>query len=137
MDRVLYQQVTLASGGERNETVFKNGKIVAISVSSLLAIGSLVGPSLGCSTPRHQRPSLTTQGASQLIAKHTLFNADWTRDASENIGRIVWPMTTAYNETGESTEYRETIIDRQGRFGFDRDQHYRRFDSIRTGRTYR
>jgi len=48
-----------------------------------------------------------------------------------------WPATAAYRPDQESVTFRETIIDRQGRHFGQRDDYYRRFDSVREGRTRR
>lgn len=65
---------------------------------------------------------------------HAIFNPEWTQIPVTAVARSDWPSTAAYSGSGEEVEYRETIIDWQGRFGGSREQlYYRRFDSVRTG----
>ena len=76
--------------------------------------------------------------SSRLPASYTIFNPDWNRLPLVSVPRADWPVTTAFSKLGESIEYRETIIDWQGRFAGARDQrYYRRFESVRTGRARR
>jgi hypothetical protein len=69
----------------------------------------------------------------ERLSEHLLFNAEWTGSSTGVISRSDWPSTPAYADGGEHVAYRETIIDRQGDFGFSRDRLYRRFDSVREG----
>ncbi len=48
-----------------------------------------------------------------------------------------WPATIDAYQPFEVVDYRETISDRQDRWGNLEDQYYRRFDSVRTGRLVR
>ncbi len=69
---------------------------------------------------------------------NAIFNPEWTQIPVSAIARSDWPSTDAFSAHGEEVEYRETIIDWQGRFGRSQDQvYYRRFDSVRTGRARR
>ena len=73
-----------------------------------------------------------------IAEKNLIFNPDWTRLPVFDVAREDWPFTSSVWHNGETTEYRETIIDRQGRFLYHPECHYyRRFDSIRTGRLHR
>ena len=51
--------------------------------------------------------------------------------------RADWPGTVAYDHPFEDIAYREVIMDQQGRFGFEDDRPYRRFESVRQGRVRR
>ena len=65
---------------------------------------------------------------------NAIFNPEWTRIRVSAIARSDWPSVAVFSDGGEEIEYRETIIDWQGRFGRSQDQvYYRRFDSVRTG----
>ena len=94
------------------------------------AVAALV-PLSGCQTPPHRPPAAVNTG------KNLLFNPECTTDSSADVARADWPATTAFDHQREEFSYRETIIDRQGRFGANQDYAYRRFDSTRTGRTRR
>lgn len=58
-------------------------------------------------------------------------------DGLSTAGRNEWPMTVGFDHQREVISYREVIWDRQGRFASGQDQSYRRFDSVREGRTRR
>lgn len=51
--------------------------------------------------------------------------------------RAPWPETFVNDHPFEDITYREVIMNYQGRFGFDDDRPYRRFESIREGRIRR
>ena len=70
-------------------------------------------------------------------AKDLLFSPPWTGLSTVNVARSAWPSTVASQPIGEIVDYQETIIDRQGWIGVQQDFYYRRFDAIRTGRSYR
>ena len=70
-------------------------------------------------------------------SKDLLFSPSWTGLSTEDVAREPWPSTLASQATGEIVDYQETIIDRQGRVEMQHDFYYRRFDAIRTGRSYR
>ena len=90
----------------------------------LLAIPIAVGCSGHARTPRSHGVKMN----------NAIFNPEWTRIPVTAIARSDWPSTAAYSGSDEEVEYRETIIDWQGRFGRSQDQvYYRRFDSVRTG----
>jgi hypothetical protein len=67
------------------------------------------------------------------VSTHLIFNPERTGVPPRDMTRADWPATPAYAHGAEQVEYRETIIDRQGRFGADQDRLYRRFESVRTG----
>lgn len=69
--------------------------------------------------------------------RHIIFNPEWSRVPSLAVGRSDWPSSIAFSEFGEVIDYRETIRDRQGQFGANRDRYSRRFDSVREGRARR
>ena len=86
----------------------------------------------GCST--------TAGRADQTFVSetHLIFSPEWTGLPLAEVGRSNWPATIARLQPGEDLDYRETIIDRQGRlpYNVDRD-YYRSFTATRTGRTRR
>jgi len=47
--------------------------------------------------------------------------------------RTPWPETFVNNHPFEDITYREVIMNYQGRWGFDDDRPYRRFESVREG----
>ena len=97
-----------------------------------LLIGVLVSStSIGCSV------SARTAGPSYIAERHLLFNPEWMDLPVGYVARSDWPSTVAFSTISEAVEYRETIIDWQGRFGADSDRLYRRFGSVRTGRALR
>jgi hypothetical protein len=69
--------------------------------------------------------------------ENLIFNPQFTFASELHVARRDWPSTTAFHRPTEHLKYRETIIDRQGRFGGSDDYLYRRFDSIRVGRSGR
>jgi hypothetical protein len=71
----------------------------------------------------------------QYAANNLLFNPQWTIDPGYDLARSDWPVATVFEHQREKFSYRETIVDRQTRFGTDQDFYSRRFDSTRTGRT--
>lgn len=84
----------------------------------------------GCATSqRRGRPP-------RAFSEHLLFNPEWTGLVSHDVQRSDWPSTPAFAHGSEYVEYRETIIDRQGDFGFASDRLYRRFDSVRRGKRW-
>ena len=85
----------------------------------------------GCSV------SARTTSSLQTSARNILFNPEWTGLPVSSVTRTDWPSTVAFSSLYEGVEYRETILDRQGGFGSDRDYLYRRFYSVRTGRARR
>ncbi|MBI4717890.1 MAG: hypothetical protein HY763_08820 [Planctomycetes bacterium] len=100
----------------------------------LIVVLTMLLTVLGCAG---KRPHATGHPARIAAAPYLLFNPDPEAFPIVEYGRSDWPATSSFNELGEVVEYQETIIDRQGRFGIDQDLHYRRFDSVRTGRAYR
>jgi len=94
----------------------------------LLALSVLVG----CSAPA------TYASSSRVSVQHVIFNPECTGIPPFGFARIDWPSTVAFSHVGEEIDYKETILDWQGRFGGDLDQtYYRRFASVRTGRARR
>ena len=73
----------------------------------------------------------------KYAANSLLFNPQWTIDSGYDLARSDWPVAASFEHQREEFSYRETIIDRQGRFGTGQDYSYRRFDSTRTGSTRR
>lgn len=73
----------------------------------------------------------------KYAANNLLFNPQWTIAPGYDLTRSDWPVATVVEYPGEEFSYRETIADHQGRFSANQDYAYRRFDSIRTGRTRR
>jgi hypothetical protein len=73
----------------------------------------------------------------RAVESHLVFGPLSTDPAPENVLRVEWPSTTAYADPAETIAYREVVMDRQGWFGAENDRPYRRFDSVRTGRTRR
>jgi len=86
---------------------------------------------VGCVAPGVQRPVALAD------ARCLLFNPVVTATDPTTLTRVDWPSAEAFEHQRETFAYREVILDRQGRFGVDQDQLYRRFDSVRTGRTQR
>lgn len=87
---------------------------------------------VGCSAPATSAPS------SRASVRHVIFNPEWTKIPSLSFVRTDWPSTFVFSHVGESIDYKETILDWQGRFGRNLDQtYYRRFASVRTGRARR
>ena len=101
----------------------------------LLALAAaLLGSFLhGCCHPRpvEQASWDATPGA------HLVFNPAETGWLVADTARADWPITVVYQDPGETIAYRETILDRQGWYGWDHDRPYRRFDSVRVGHTRR
>ena len=85
----------------------------------------------GCGRP--ERDTFARSGP----AKDLLFSPPWTGLSTVNVARSAWPSTVASQPIGEIVDYQETIIDRQGWIVVQQDFYYRRFDAIRTGRSYR
>ena len=102
----------------------KRGVLVAF-------VGVLLVVAVGCAN-RSRGPQEAPQFKSDL-----LFGPAWAGYASRDTPRSAWPSTRAYDSDEETVSFRETIIDRQGRFLFGRDDYYRRFDSVREGRIRR
>ena len=101
-------------------------------INSQLVLAMLMSSAVwGCSSTGHQ--PLPTH----VAEKNLIFNPDWTGLPVFNIARTAWPTTIGRWDTGEMIEYQETIVDRQGRFINQPDFHYRRFDSVRSGRLHR
>ena len=94
---------------------------------------AILGPLLatGCSSIGRQVQ------LQQHCTRELLFSPSWTGLPTCDVGRSSWPSTVAYGQVDEQVDYRETIIDRQGWFGNQRDFYYRRFDSVRAGRARR
>lgn len=68
---------------------------------------------------------------------NVIFNPDFVQLPPQFVGRADWPATTAFQATGETVDYRESIIDNDnGAFG-SRDDYRRRFYSTRVGRQIR
>ena len=87
---------------------------------------------VGCSA------TATSAPPSRMSVQHVIFNPEWTGIPSLGFARTDWPSTVAFLHVGEEIDYKETIIDWQGRFGGNLDQtYYRRFASVRTGRARR
>ncbi len=98
---------------------------LAVAVEASLCAG------VGCA-------GLERHGQAKFVPdKHLLFNPEWSGLPTRDVRRSEWPAVVAFGPAAEQIEYRETIIDVQGRFGADRDFLYRRFDSVRTGRLQR
>ncbi len=75
--------------------------------------------------------------ADAQTGQNLLFGPAWSGMGTYDTPRGQWPATAAYQSNQESVTFRETIIDRQGRHFSERDDYYRRFDSVREGRIRR
>ncbi len=51
-----------------------------------------------------------------------------------DVPRADWPAAAARGARGETIQYTERLLDRQGQYGHDQDYLVRRFRSVRTGR---
>ncbi len=87
--------------------------------------------------------TLVTVGCAQRVRRYPVngtvcgnlvFNSQWNMSVDGFSNRSSWPSTGAYQLSTEQIEFRETVIDRQGRFGHSDDFLYRRFEQTRTGR---
>ena len=117
-----YERHTYAKERERAVRRLNLGIILALPVLLLAT---------GCSSSGHLRRSRCVQ------YENLIFNPQFTFAPEVAVSRMDWPSTAAFHRPTEHLEYRETIIDRQGRFGGSDDYLYRRFDSIRVGRSGR
>ncbi len=100
----------------------------ATKLMTIILAATVVG---GCAASSHHaflRPIPDT---------HMIFNPERTAPARPDNFRTEWPMALSGQPGGEEIEFRETIIDRQGRFGRYSDYHFRRFHSVRTGHVRR
>lgn len=76
--------------------------------------------------------------SARIVKKDLLFSPEWTGMPTFDVSRSSWPATAAHLSVGEIIDYQETILDSQGRSRFGRDNdYYRRFRSVRVGRSYR
>jgi len=79
-------------------------------------------------------PSAPMHGAPN---RHLIFSPSTEETlVSRDYGRV-WPAAVDSLQPVEIIDYREIVSDRQDRWGSFEDQHYRRFDSVRTGRLVR
>ncbi len=69
--------------------------------------------------------------------QNLVFSPVETAIPPEDLARSDWPFTVVYDHPDETILYRETVMDRQGWVGSDHNRPYRRFDSVRFGRTHR
>ena len=79
----------------------------------------------------------TKAGTTVAVARpghNLLFGPSWSGLRTFDTPRGQWPATAAYDMSEESVTFRETIIDRQGRHFSERDDYYRRFESVREGK---
>ena len=105
--------------GERREDLIVGGAGAAEEVAA------------GCARPER------VTFARSVPVKDLLFSPSWTGLPTMNVPRSAWPSTLAAQTAGELIDYQETIIDRQGWNHLQQDFYYRRFDAIRSGRSYR
>ena len=108
--------------------VVRMGKM---QTTKLMLIALAVVAVVGCAADRRRvswRP---------IPDSHLIFNPERSTPAPPDNFRADWPVVLSGQPDGEEVEYRETIIDHQGRFGRNSDYHFRRFDSVRTGRVRR
>lgn len=66
-----------------------------------------------------------------------IFNPEWNVAESVLNARNDWPTASGPSRFAEGTEFREFVVDRQGRFGQNADFYYRRYESVRTGQDRR
>ena len=99
------------------------------AIGCLLVAGLLVGVGLGCAGKR--RPVYRAS----VNAVHVIFNP--VPGGYSEPRRALWPAAGIDLAPDAYVAYRETIVDRQGRFGGSQDYYRRRVDSVRTGRGYR
>ena len=97
----------------------------------ILASVVMMGASLGCSICGRERR------VTYLEEKNLIFNPHVIYGLYSCDSRAVWPSTIARDQMRDHVEYRETVIDRQGLYGYTDDYLYRRFDSVRVGRSPR
>jgi hypothetical protein len=90
----------------------------------LLFVGFAVG---GCAATR------SAEGFRGMQSKNLVFNPEWTRTPFVAVSRESdWPSSRAKTGANERIEFRETIIDYQGRSGgVNDDRYYRRLYSVR------
>ncbi len=100
-------------------------------LAMMLAVVCLLSTSLGCAQGVRRYP------VSGTACGNLVFNSQCNLLAGGHNERSEWPSTVAYQRSTELIDFRETIIDRQGRFGHSDDYLYRRFESTRTGRGHR
>ena len=98
----------------------------------LFSILLLANALAGCCVLPRQAPH--TQ---PVVARDLLFSPAWTSLPTYDVLRRVWPSSTAFESLGEVIDYRETIIDRHSWTDLQHDFYYRRFDAVRSGRSYR
>ena len=99
-----------------------------ISALLLALVGVVAG---GCAHP------VRATNAQSVVQRDLLFSPAWTGLPTYDVARAQWPSSVGHESLGEVVDYRETIIDRHGLAGLQRDFYYRRFESVRTGRSYR
>ena len=84
-----------------------------------------------CRTHREVNAPQPNQG------KNLVFAPEEPPMPADGLARGEWPITAVYAHPAEAIFYREIVMDRQGAWGSDHDRPYRRFDSVRFGRTWR
>ncbi len=100
-----------------------------------LICGIALFAATGCNVKSSMK--YTSQYADNIGKANVIFNPDYVQLPPQFVGRADWPSTSAYQATGETVEYRETITD-QGSRNFGHGNTYqRRFYSTRTGRQIR
>lgn len=95
----------------------------------LLVTLSMAG--LGCAARPQNNRFLHVPNA------HLLFDPHAVATQASAIRRSGWPETTAYTAGEETLTWREVVIDRQNGRGYHDDNLYRRFESVRVGRSRR
>ncbi len=110
--------------------MFGSGRMIIGFTLALAGIGVVAAP--GCANnhrtkaPRVERPS------------YLIFNPGRSNLPTTILARSDWPATPNTLSVREEFEYQERFIDYQGRaHGLGSDYVYRRFDSVRTGRSRR
>ena len=100
--------------------------ILILSPAIFLAGCASAGSRMGRAVSPEGRPS-----------RHLLFNPERTPAATYHVARSDWPSTFVAERQSEEMTLKETVIDRQGRFGRDQDFYYRRVRAVRTSRLIR
>ena len=104
---------------------------MGLRIKCLWLLSMTIMVAAGCARPER------VTFARSVPVKDLLFSPSWTGLPTMNVPRSAWPSTLAAQTAGEIVDYQETIIDRQGWNHLQQDFYYRRFDAIRSGRSYR
>jgi hypothetical protein len=101
---------------------------------------ALVTAVAGCRAPERRSSSepCGLNDSRSISSTHIIFNPEWKSPTFLQPNREDWPSAIASRQLGEEVRYEEAVIDWQGSFrrSTERD-YYRRFRSVRTGRTTR